>query len=893
MEEGYRRDIEALNDGFWDWNLLTNEVYFSESWKNMLGFSGEEISSTFKEWEERIHPKELTRVWEKLRQHLEGKTSFFRIEHQLKCKDGSYKWVLTRGKVIAYSTNGRPQRIIGILVDRSQQKEMEKRISVQQKNLDKILNATKELVLAVDQDGKIVFANQRFLKRMGYALEALIKQNVKIIHPPENKDEGMVLIREMLRGTIEACEMKLHTRKGETFPVKVKITMIEWNGSPVILGFFRDLTEMRNLKEEISQRKLLQKAVFNSMPCIGWIKDLEGRYMAISQTFEEISGYREEEIIGKKDMDFWQENLGVSHIDSDGEVHQGRQVSFERKIEKGQGSIWLEIFKTPLINDMGNVVGSTGIARDITEKKELQKQLKAAKEEAAAANLAKSQFLANVSHEIRTPLNSIIGFLELLCDSHLNAEQYEYVNEVKSASKSLLALMNTILDFSKIEAEKIILDYKKFCLIDLVEETMASFISDAQKKGIDIVSYVEWDMPQSLMGDSFRLKQVLNHLVENAVKFTDEGAVYLCVKRIGGERDRVKLKFEVMDTGKGIHEEDINKLIEPFTKGDISTSIKYEGTGLGLAITTKILEAMRSSVSVISEVGKGSNFSFVVDFDVFREQEELHELPVQKDMPIERIDKAEPEEDAKKHVKVLLVEDSITNRRMMQKTLEKNGMRCDCAENGQEALEKMKKIKYDIILMDCQMPIMDGYTATKEIRKKEKPGEHSLIIALTANALRGDREKCLKAGMDDYISKPIDINQLFNKINGYLKMEKTILEVQKQEYTDPLYRLTEEIGFEREEAREFLLDYIEETINATLSEIEAVQREQKDPSIEKYIHGLKGTSLNFGLTEVYEKSKKLEEFYHDADIENSLFFLHQIENELLVLKERFKENRIS
>lgn len=893
MEGEYRQDMEALNDGLWDWNLLTNEVYFSESWKNMLGFSGDEISSAFKEWEERVHPKELTGVWEKLRQHLEGKTSSFQIEHQLKCKDGTYKWVLTRGKVVSYSAGGRPQRVLGILLDITQQKEMKKKILAQQKSLYKILNTSKELMLVADQDGKIMFANQSFLKRMGYSLETLTKQNVRFIHPPEIENEGVVLIEDMLRGKIDACEMKLHTRKGETVPVRAKITIIEWNGSIAVLECFTDLTVIRNLEEDIHQRKMLQRALLDNMPYIGWIKDQEGRYMAVNQTFEKVIGYREREVIGKKDRDIWPKNFEGGYMDSEKEVRRGRQIIFERKIKKKQGAMWLEIFKTPLINDRGKIVGSTGMARDITEKKEYQKQVRAAKEEAEAANLAKSQFLANVSHEIRTPLNSIIGFTELLWESHLSEEQSEYVKEIKSASESLLVLINTILDFSKIEAEKIVLEHKKFCLTNLVEETMAVFIPEAQEKGIDIVSYVEWDMPQPLIGDRFRLKQVLSHLIGNAVKFTDEGAVYLCVKRIGEERDKVKLKFEILDTGKGIQEKDINKLMKPFAKGDALTSIGYEGTGLGLAIASKILEVMQSSISVTSEVGKGSNFSFIVDLDIFREQEEVHELPVPKSMVLESIHKEKCERSIKELIKVLLVEDSATNRRMMQKTLEKNGIRCDCVENGQEALERIQKAKYDIIFMDCQMPVMDGYTAAQEIRKREKSGEHSLIIALTANALKGDKEKCLAAGMDDYISKPIDIHQLFSKINKYLKIDEAVEEVQRKQYADPLFRLTEEIGFEKEEAREFLLDYIEETIHTTFSEIEVIQREQKDPSIKKYIHGLKGTSLNFGLTGIYEKSKKLEEFYQGNDIENSLSLLYQIKNELLDLKQRFQEKKSS
>ncbi|MEW9122436.1 MAG: PAS domain S-box protein, partial [Thermotaleaceae bacterium] len=542
MEERYQLGLEALNDGLWDWNLQTNEVYFSESWKSMLGFSGDEISSSLTEWEERVHPEDLERVWEQLKKYLKGETDLFKAEHRLRCKDGQYKWVLTRGKVVAYRSDGQPQRMVGTHMDITEKKELEKALLTQWENLENIFNAIKELIVVVDQYGKIVYANRRFLERMNYSLDELVKQDVMSIHPPEKQEEGKTVIGEMVAGKIESKEIKLQTKGGEVFPVLFRITMIQWNGIHVALGFFIDLTEVRTLEEELVQRKLQQKAILDNMPHIGWIKDVDGRYTAVNKAFEELSGYKEEEILGKKDSDLWAKNLQIDYWDSDLEVLQGKRVTLEYEIEDGGEHIWVETFKAPLFDDKGDIIGITGMARDITERKESQKKLKIAKEEAEAANQAKSQFLANVSHEIRTPLHGIIGFLDLLSDSKLDTEQYEYVQEAKLASESLLSLMNNILDFSKIEADKMVLERGRFNLIQMVDRCISLFTSNALKKGIEIASFIEKDIPQWLIGDSHKIKQMLNNLVGNAVKFTEEGGVCLSVKKLESKEEKVKLE---------------------------------------------------------------------------------------------------------------------------------------------------------------------------------------------------------------------------------------------------------------------------------------------------------------------------------------------------------------
>lgn len=667
---------------------------------------------------------------------------------------------------------------------------------------------------------------------------------------------------------------------------------------------FRNMTQQKNAERALRQSQARYMSLVESLPLAVWSKDRHGVFTFANQLLAEVMGRPSEQIVGKTDYDFFPAEMAEQFVADDRQViEQNRVIERVETISRGDGSvIYIQSFKAPQFDEDGTVIGTQGMYWDISELKRVEAELRQAREEADAANRAKSAFLANISHEIRTPMNGVLGITELVLDTPLSTEQRGFLSLVRESADVLLEVINDILDFSKIEAGRMELETTEFDLAEELGDCMKALAVRAHKKGLEITYRIAPDVPTLLIGDAVRLRQVITNLAGNAIKFTSQGEVVVDVTREMAEDDfddgvLTTLRVTVRDTGIGIPTEKLATIFGAFNQADVSMTRKYGGTGLGLSISQRLIELMGGEIHVTSVVGQGSTFTFTCHIGMqdpaqppppveLTEVDEKHVLVVD-DHPTQRavlrelldgwgtvptvvesvaeareaiarsrtqrafdvvlIDAAmnqragialaqdivrgqeqhpavillvtaecsmsdmhncrelgiahylikpvkatellttiadslrpnslvEPpvleDADAKLHavktLHILLAEDSEVNQTVAVRLLERRGHDVTVVDNGAAAVELLRTDHdFDVVLMDLQMPILDGLSATAEIRRHERrSNRHVPIIAMTAHAMKGDREKCLEAGMDGYVSKPVRPKDLFDAVEG-------------------------------------------------------------------------------------------------------------------------------
>jgi PAS domain S-box-containing protein len=543
----------------------------------------------------------------------------------------------------------------------------------------------------------------------------------------------------------------------------------------------QEIAEGERTQECLRNSEALYQSLVQTLPVNVFRKDRLGRFTFANTRFCTSLGRVPNEIIGKTDHDFYPPELAEKYRRDDAKVIETKEVveDVEEHLKPDGQKLYVQVIKAPVFDGRGEVVGTEGIFWDVTERRKFEQELRQAKEAAEAASRAKSTFLAAMSHEIRTPMNGILGMTELLLDTQLAPEQREYLTLVNRSAESLLGVINDILDFSKIEAGKISLDHVPFRLRRELEEMLSVLGLSAHQKGLELACHVAPEVPDALLGDPGRLRQVLVNLIANAIKFTERGEVVVRVsadkvtgRRGGKEREEtpslpvclspclpVSLSFAVSDTGIGIPLDKQKFIFDPFVQADGSLTRRYGGTGLGLAISTRLVEMMGGKLSVASTVGQGSTFQFTARFQI-------------QQGPCDELIPAQPSgvpflPQHQRNLRILLAEDNKVNQQLAVSILNKQGHSVEVVGNGKEALAALDSRAFDLVLMDVQMPQMDGFEATAAIRAQEKgTGQHIPIIAMTAYALKGDRERCLASGMDGYVPKPARSLQLLRAIES-------------------------------------------------------------------------------------------------------------------------------
>lgn len=532
----------------------------------------------------------------------------------------------------------------------------------------------------------------------------------------------------------------------------------------VLNSLLKKTTEdLNNAVEALKTRAEELGILLSTIPALVYFKDTDLKYILVNKSFERFVNLPFYVIKGKMVEDLIPDYKMNNYSEMEREVIQSGLplYNIEEFIQQEEKEVWLTSNLAPFRDTEGEIIGLVGISWDITERKKHENELQYAKEQAEEGTRAKSEFLANMSHEIRTPMNGIIGMAEILKQASLGEEETENLEILISSTRSLLSLVNDILDISKIEAGKLELEIEDFEIRKVLKDIENILYIKAEEKILDYKTFINPNVPDFLRGDPSRLKQIILNLVNNAVKFTKKGFVHIFIDDLEEHADEVALMIKVVDSGIGISDDGKKNLFQLFSQVDTSTTKNYGGTGLGLSIAKRLVMMMQGEIGFESKQDKGSTFWFTVKLEKCSQKIVSPESAKKKPVPDKK---------AFKMLSILLAEDNEINQKIIQYSLTNAGYKVDIANNGQEAIDMYHAGNYDLVLMDVQMPILDGFEATAHIRNIESAilnGIHRTpIVALTANAMKGDREKCLDAGMDEYLSKPFTPNDLISIIRS-------------------------------------------------------------------------------------------------------------------------------
>lgn len=785
-------------------------LYVSPQIQAITGYSADEWRDDPSLWSRRLHAQDRERALAAKRAHLD-RGAPFSIDYRLTGGQDQNVWLHDEA-ILIRDDRGAPRYSQGFIFDVTARKAAEAELEL----LAQILNSIGNLVLVLDAGGRASYVSPSVKTILGIEPGEMLGERWWGQHAGTAEQLWVLLDRIKHTATDDGAadhnpiELLFKTPSGGRRWLSFATSR---GPRALVIGVATDLTERHAMEDALRTSEARYRELVESASEIIYRTDNLGYITYANPVALRLLGNRDARELRGKHFTQWVRPAAQHDVLNWFLKYQRGETTLDYyefpATNAGGGEIWLAQ-NARLLSEDGQVVGMQAIGRDITERKRFEVALAQARDQAVEASRLKSEFLAMMSHEIRTPMNSIVGMSELLLETQLTGDQREFANVMRSSADALLTVINDILDFSKIEAGQMVLENVEFNLVSIVEGAAEIVAARAREKGLALLTYVDPQLPPALIGDAGRLRQVLLNLLSNAIKFTERGEVVLQVSSMEGteskrqeaergkqgaessnrepgarsrrvvrpadQRDNpagVTLHFSVRDTGTGIAPAAQGRLFQPFTQADGSITRRFGGTGLGLAISKQLVELMGGSIGLTSVEAQGSTFWFTAHLTKPARQSQLLDAIIMSQLPTPAQKGAAPAPTSPLHSRatpvhglILLAEDNAANQKMAQLQLGKLGFAVQAVGDGQEAVDTIRQVaqaggSYTLVLMDCQMPELDGFAATREIRRFEATnGHHTPIIAMTANAMQGDREACLAAGMDGYISKPVRLDDL-------------------------------------------------------------------------------------------------------------------------------------
>ena len=767
-------------------------------------------------------------------------------------------------------------------------KKAELEVATQKNLMKEIFDYLPINIFTKNKEGKFVYINKNAEDSLGIKVDNSIGKTADEVYGEDiakKLEADDMEVRATGQPKLSNHEIEINGKKRYLFTGKKIITTAD--KTELLIGFSIDVSKNILVSREIEEQKKFFQQIFNTVPSYIFIKDGSGNFQFVNKAFAELMNIEEHRILSNGLSNFTEivVNEALTAKTDNQVLNFGKTVEYEESIIfKDEMERWYHTTKKPLPDKDGNL-RILGVSIDITDRKKYSDELLKAKQ-------TKELFLANMSHEIRTPINGIVGMVNLLEEIPATEEQKKYLNAIKTSSKNLRVIINDILDLSAIESGNIKFEQIGFNLKTFFNTLISSFNYAAKQKGISITLNFDPYIDQVVIGDPVRLNQVVSNLIGNAVKFTKTGFVKVYALKLSEVKGIGHFQFIVDDSGIGIDEDKIQKIFENFEQGNVAINRKYGGTGLGLAIVKKLVEAQEGSIEVKSKTGKGTKFTVNLRYEIGSE-DDLDDQ--KKNKP--RLESLDADFDLSKH-KILLVEDNEVNLLYTRKILNNWNCTPEEAKNGLIALEKLKENDYDLILMDVRMPLMDGFEATKFIRSNfEEPKSNTPIIALTANAIKGDDQKCIDAGMNDYLSKPFQPETLKNKIVGNMELEGFTRRINEKSKEELNSKSAIDLTYLRNMSgndKKFIIDMVQSFVKQAPNDIRSIwdnYLKNKFDELGNLIHKIKPSVTFMGIHDINELIVQIEEDIKSEKTEQLKSRLEKIEEiyqrALTELKDQF------